>query len=138
MHILVPVNKELSTMKAISFGLVTNIVFNAFLIPIYGRNGAAVGTVIGEGVVLIVGLYYANRIVRVLKMLKNIWQYIIASLPIAFICYFSKMVFNEYILQIVFSVLFSAIIYISGIIVLKNETIYILIRMIKSKYNKRR
>jgi O-antigen/teichoic acid export membrane protein len=47
-------NKERLLIRAAAIGLVVNVVVNASLIPRFGANGAAIATVVGEGVSLVV------------------------------------------------------------------------------------
>lgn len=53
-QILVPLGNEIFVLYSEIAGAVVNLLFNAFFIPVYGASGAAIGTLIAEGVVFIV------------------------------------------------------------------------------------
>lgn len=54
LQVLVPLGLEKYTILSTVFGAVTDVVFNALLIPEYGALGAAIGTLVAELVVLVV------------------------------------------------------------------------------------
>ncbi len=138
MHILVPVNEETKTLKSILFGLIVNIFLNVLYIPKYGRDGAAIGTVVGELVVLLIGRYYAHKIINVKNNWLNYVQYIIASIPILVICFIMSSI-NNILIQTIISMIISVILYLLILYLLKNEFILFLkdvfIQYIKRKKN---
>lgn len=81
-QILVPMGKEKLILLSTIIGAISNIISNAILIPIYAENGAAVGTVIAEGMVAIVCFCYANYYFDTKQIFKYFSQYLLASLPI--------------------------------------------------------
>ncbi len=111
MHILLPINKEVQTLTAIISGLVVNVGLNLILIPNYGKNGAAIGSVIGELIVFIIGLVHIKQIFKIHELFMNLPQYIISSLPIIAIHFFSNELFSNYIMQCTLTIILSIISY---------------------------
>lgn len=62
MQILIPLNLEKYTVYSTIFGAVVDLIINAAAIPAYGSAGAAFGTLIAEGIVLIVQIYYLKKL----------------------------------------------------------------------------
>ena len=56
MQILVPLGREKKVLYSVIAGAVVDLILNAFLIPIYGPAGAAIGTLVAEISVLVVQL----------------------------------------------------------------------------------
>ncbi len=136
MHILIPVNKEKYTFLAIIGGVITNVGINAFLIPRFAGNGAAIGTVIGETVVLIIAFYYADRVVKMKSLFGKIYQYVLASLPIIIItCFFTHCI-NNLLAQCVWSIVVSVCTYFTILFLLKNETVIYIYNLILEKIHK--
>jgi O-antigen/teichoic acid export membrane protein len=78
-NLLYALKKQKSAMKIFFFGAVANTVFNIFMIPMFGIEGAALTTVLAEIVVLI-GIYMiARKIIRI-EILSNLWRPLLAGL----------------------------------------------------------
>lgn len=64
MQILVPLGKEKFVLYSEIVGAIVDLIFNAMLIPLYGASGAAAGTLLAEGVVLIVQYMVLKRKIK--------------------------------------------------------------------------
>lgn len=121
-HIFIPANKEKYTLLSVFLGLCTCVLLNYFLIPKLGITGAAIGTVVGESIVLVVALIFLRKVAKPSKLFKLINQYLIAALPIVIIGYLGNILFPNPILQSAFVVCLSAVAYLILLwFVFKNE-----------------
>lgn len=137
MHILVPLNQERKTFIAILGGLIVNISVNAWLIPQFARNGAAIGTILGELVVLALGICFVRQQIDLKNMFSGCYQYILAAIPVFLICRFAQDIFQNQVIQCCFAVIVSAIVYAGILILLKNQVVIyakdLFIKRIKEK-----
>lgn len=137
MHILIPVNKESYVLKAIVSGLVVNVGMTVFLIPYYGRNGAAIGTVIGESVVLLLAYRYINGMIDIKRVVKNIIQCLISATTIIPICAMISSYIQSIFIQMLLSVACSVALYISILVLLRNRTMFFVLETLR-EYVKRK
>ena len=61
-QILTPLNKERYVLVSVIVGALVDFVLNALLIPKMGAAGAAIGTLVAEGAVLCVQLYFIRKL----------------------------------------------------------------------------
>ncbi len=79
-------NLEKVTMRATIISLLTNVVLNAFLIPLISFNGASISTVFSEMVYFFYGSFYLKKEMR-LNNLVLLWKPLLSSVLMAFIVY---------------------------------------------------
>ena len=70
-QIFLPLNREKWTLISVIIGVGVNIALNAFLIPLYGAEGAAIGTICSESVVFIFDFILLSRIMNVFTLVKR-------------------------------------------------------------------
>ena len=136
MHILLPMNKEKYTLITIFSGLCFNVATNAFLIPRLGGVGAAIGTIIGETVVLVLGMKFVKEYVNLRDILKNCYQYIIGFVVVLACCLVCVHFINNNILVCITSVVTSVIAYGVLLIAMKNHYIMIFWKKFVRKFKK--
>ena len=110
-QILVPMGKEKLILLSTLVGAISNIVSNAILIPAYAENGAAIGTVIAEGMVALICFCYAKHYFDTKEIFKCISHYVIAALPIIGIGYIMYNVDLNIVLRMGISIVSSFIAY---------------------------
>lgn len=122
-QIFVPMKKEKIILKSTIFGAVTNFVGNLLLIPYWKENGAAVSTVLAEMAVSITCFYYIRRYFDMKQIFRNYYQYWVASITVLGV----TMIFNHfninYIIRMIFIIIFSAISYSTVLLLQKNTYI---------------
>lgn len=77
MNILIPFNKEKHYTIAVIVGAVTNLIANAFLIPILGAEGAVIGTLIAETTVCFVQLIRMPIKIPIIETCKSVLPYLL-------------------------------------------------------------
>jgi len=65
-QMMIPLGMEKSVLYSEIAGAITNLVLNAILIPFYGVSGAAIGTLVAEGVVMIWQYHAARKVSKTL------------------------------------------------------------------------
>lgn len=66
---LIPMEKDKEFNISVIAAAVVNVIFNYFLIPLYGAMGAVVGTLIAESIVLILYYYFSKKIIVLKKVI---------------------------------------------------------------------
>lgn len=131
-QILVPNNGEKKALQATIAGAVMNLLFNSILIPLYGRNGAAVATVITEIVVFIICICNASKVMNCKNIFRGVWQYCIAALAFVLVnMVIIKIGITGNILIVVSEIIIGAIAYIILLLIMKNQFIIELLQMVK-------
>ena len=103
--------KQLMWLNIVSLAL--NITLNLILIPIYAHLGAALTTVACIFLFLLLDYYYLNKVVKGIKIIKNIYKPVIAASAMGLIIYNLK----EYNLFLI--ILVGALIYFISLFLLK-------------------
>lgn len=80
-HSLIAVGRQDVLLKNAGLGLVVNVGVNLFLIPTYGKEGAAAATVLTEVAVLVPALVVLSRYIGSLPSFSVAWK----LLPVAFV-----------------------------------------------------
>lgn len=119
--VLIPFNMERIVLKATIISAIINIILNLVLIPKYNHNGAAISTLISEGVVCFIEWIYVKDRIRIKLNINGLCNILISSLTIIFIYFIITTmnfgVFTECIIIFILSV----ISYFTTMILLKDE-----------------
>jgi O-antigen/teichoic acid export membrane protein len=67
--------------------LLTNVLLDLVLIPVYGYVGAALGTLAGEAVLFSVGLMMLRQFTSNLAPLRLLWRPLLAGLTMGGVCW---------------------------------------------------
>lgn len=129
----IPLKKEKYNIISTGAAALLNLVMNFILIPRLMQNGAAIATVFAELIEFVINLYFFSKYVSLKLVLRNIWQYLAASLPIILICYFISLIQMNVLLYILISVIISVAVYFGILILIKNSYICDGINLIKGK-----
>lgn len=137
-QMLVPMKKENAVMISTFAGALVDLILNVILIPWYGSIGAAIGTLVAEGVVFIVQIIYLKDNVKYLfrnqGYLKLLLALMIASLSaIFFKCTLQGIFIKIAISGMVFFGLYIVVLYILKEEVVAENIMYILKKLRKNK-----
>jgi O-antigen/teichoic acid export membrane protein len=135
-QLLVPFGKEKLVFYATIGGAVINLVLDFTVIPFFSLYGAAVATVVSEIIVLSVCLPFLLKKFRVRFLLSGFWQYLIASLPIIPCYLLATLLFDNYLLCTLFTVVLSGISYLFVLWLFKNYVVKTFFNMVLRKRNK--
>lgn len=123
MQVLVPKEKNRGIVIAAFAGAFTDVVLNCMLIPSFGANGAAIGTVFAEIVVLIIQFSLITDVLKNVFSIKDVFK-ICFSTMVSGIClilftYFTS--FHSLFLNILFSALVFGVTYFVCLTIAKEE-----------------
>lgn len=121
--ILVIGNKEKECLISTTFTSLTNIGLNFILLPNWGIEGAAFTTIVAETLNFIIQLWYSRRIVHIEIKWKEIVQYVLACIPVAFICTGSMLLIDNILLVVITSVVLSVFAYFICLIIFRNPLV---------------
>lgn len=130
-QVFVPKAKEKLILLSTCSGALTNFICNAYLIPRFAENGAAIATVIAELIVTVVCLVNAGRFYNRGKIFSSYHQYWIAAVPVIAICCLMRSLISNYVLRIITTIVCSVIGYSIMLFVQKN--VYFLLVLEKAQ-----
>ena len=132
---LVPLGLERRIMISTICGAIVNFTCNFFLIPRYAENGAAIATVLSEGVVAAICYYNANRLFDMKVIFKPCSQYWLASIEIPMIVTVFYLIPMHFVLRMLVIILMSVTAYCLTLLILKNESMIQIINTLKKGAN---
>ena len=98
---LMPMKEDKIYVKSSIAGAVANLVINLILIPKYGANGAAVGTIFAEFFVMVIQVFAVNKKIPIIKYIYLCKHYIFCGI-LMFICvYFIGEILHENIISLI-------------------------------------
>ena len=122
-QILYPQGKEKKVLYSVIGGAVVNFSLNWLLIPKYAENGAAIATVIAEGIVLLIQLFlgykYLNFRIITLENCKFILANIFMSIGLVLIT--NYFVNDNIIFSLLIKIITGILVYIFSLIILKEN-----------------
>lgn len=126
--------KENIFMCSLIIGSTLNFIFNFIFIPHLKAKGAAIATLITEGIAVIIRLIFGKKVFKEIDIFeKNYLKILISSIMIIPGIFFIKSVPLNKELQIVLCVLSSVIIYLMFLILLKENIVIEILKKIKNK-----
>jgi O-antigen/teichoic acid export membrane protein len=133
-QIFMPYGKAKVSFYATLAGATGNMILNFLLIPKYSHEGAAFSTIIAEGIVLFVCVFYAKTIINIRGILNDSWQYVIATLPIIFVYYIVEWcdVTNLFAKSLLITI-FGILVYGIALLIMKNQFLIDLLEEVKNK-----
>ncbi len=123
-QILIPAGKEKEMLISVILGMVVNLSFNCFLIPVYKQNGAAFANVLSELVVTLSYMFFCFKIIPFKIPHRPLLFNLFATIPfiiVALIC--KSLNLNIFYVLIISSVAFIVSYLFIQIRVLKNSVI---------------
>ena len=122
-NVLVPLGKEKLVFLCLCGGVIINVICNIILIEKYGHNGAALASLITHFSILIMFTTVSKNIILPLLLRVKYIPYILSSILISLIIFAIKFLIDNIYLELAFSVISAASIYISILLAFKNELV---------------
>ncbi|MGB3623864.1 MAG: polysaccharide biosynthesis C-terminal domain-containing protein, partial [Ketobacter sp.] len=116
LNLLVSIDGQKLLWKLSCGGLIFNLVLNAFVIPIWGAEGAAATTVLSEVLVLMIGLFLLADKLPVRDFVMPLLKAITIGAVILLICEFSGVGLNLWLSVLLYCALMVPVIYVSGLL----------------------
>lgn len=124
--------KDKQYLRSTIISAAVNLILNFAAIPLWGWNGAALTTLIAEGIVLFSAVWYSKGLVKVKGLYKTVFSCILGCTGIVIVCILSKYV-SIYILRVAISITVSIVVYGIIMIVTKNDVAMYAINIIKNR-----
>ncbi|WP_294666467.1 flippase [uncultured Fusobacterium sp.] len=126
--------KENIFMYSLIIGSALNFIFNFMFIPYLKAKGAAIATLITEGIAIIIRLIFGKKVFKEIDIFeKNYLKILISSVMIIPGILFIKSIFLNKELQIVLCIFTSIIIYLVFLILLKENIVIEILKKLRSK-----
>ena len=130
-QLLMVFNQEKKLLHSVIIGAVVNVILNSIMIPLYQQNGAAIASVISEGVVMIAQVIFAIKYVKVnltKSFLRNIF---ISNLVMALIINIVKVMNFQQIVELCIAITIGGVTYIILNILFKNDIVLFGVNKVK-------
>lgn len=112
---------------------VINIVLNLILIPLFQENAAAFTTIVAEFVCMFINWWYGRKYVRVGGVLKTAWKVLVGCISIIVVTLLLQCIlWPHFIIYTIVDIILSVIVYFVMEIILKNESIYSVMKQMKN------
>ena len=131
--VLIPFRKEKIVLAATTCSAIVNVVLNLILVPKFNINASAFTTLLAELISAIICYIYGRKYTQYKPSINIMMSILIGSIGIYTVCYIISRIFSSTVIIITTSIVFSAIVYAIILILFKNPTLSILIRLIKQK-----
>ena len=132
-QILIPNGSEKDGCTGTIIGALSNLCLNALFIPFLGINGAAIASLIAELIVFLYFIWIMHKSLNIKFLFHECYKPLIASIGILLIVSMIKAIIQNYILRILFSILFAVIIYFGILVLLNFSLIKNELNILKSK-----
>jgi len=120
-QILLGMGFDKKVLIVVSLGTISSFCLNILLVGPYGSLGASIASVIAELIVLISAVIIVSRVMPVQINTKNIFQPILAALPIIFISFVFNHVIEYNFIYLLSTITASAVFYLMILVLIKNE-----------------
>ncbi|MFN8437931.1 MAG: flippase [Cytophagales bacterium] len=138
LQILIATGKDKEMFISVSMGMISGILFNLILIPIWDYNGASLANIISEAFVSLTYFYFVSKGFNIQLKFKPLRNALISCLLMIPTIEFIKFIFeNNAVLILLISIPFSATIYfLVQYVIFKSEIIADLLNFGKTKLSK--
>jgi len=89
-QILIPSGKDKQLLISITIGMITNLIMNFILIPVYKQNGAAVANVVSELIITLCYMFFCYRTIPFRISHKPILLNLLATFPFIAISFYTR------------------------------------------------
>ena len=121
MQYLIPTKRQNKYTLCIIIGTAANFVLNYFLIRIYASIGAAIASVVAEGIVAIVELFIVRKEIKVFSVLKSSAKYLISGVCMFAIIFAESFLLKSSIINSIIMIISGAFSYALFLIILRDE-----------------
>lgn len=136
MQILYPLGKEKIVILSTAVGAVVNFSLNWFLIPKYAQFGAAIATVVAEGMVILVMLFLGKRHLKVTYFKKQNLHYLIGTFLFLLYLYALDFFISNELVFLALGVTGSGLIYGAYLLIMKDIFAWQAISILRKKITK--
>lgn len=135
---LISTGRQKAYMYIVIVGGVVNVLVNAACIPFFGAVGAAIGSVVGEIVILIVQLTYVYKIreFEIYKIFSSSWHYIIAGVAMMIVTLFTQRVLPTNFIGLATLIVIGAACYCIILLLFRDEFAFMGVNIAKNSLNK--
>lgn len=132
-QIFMPLGKENWTLYSVIGGAITNFTLNMILIPKFGAMGAGVSTLCAEGMVTLIQIVLVRKFIKIFNitksLFKNFLNSIVMAIPVCICAYFIE----NMLLSLIIGISSGVVVYITLLVIKKNEIVINLLKTITSK-----
>lgn len=137
-HYYTPAGLKSKSSKFIIIGAVVNFTLNIVFIPKLLSTGAIIATLVAELIITLLYLRFCNGYLKINNLLKFSWKKLAGALIMWLSIEFIPQIFVNSLVMVVFKILFGICIYVSILILLKDDfTVDILKNKIINRFWKR-
>lgn len=129
----IPMRLEWLIVKSTIAGGIVDFLLNIILLPVLGRNGAAISTVAAEIVVMLISLRNARINIGIERVFKKYYQYYLCSIPIIIICILGNTFISSLGFRLIFDIVCSCISYFGLMLIEKNDLMLMVAKRITNR-----
>lgn len=122
-QMLIPMGRENVVMISTFIGAIVDLVFNSLLIPQLGANGAAIGTLVAECIVLIVQMVYLRMDILFLYSNQGYIKIMLALIISSVAAYILKILSSGIFMKLIVSAIVFFGIYVVTLYIMKEEIV---------------
>ncbi|MGN1012211.1 MAG: flippase [Clostridia bacterium] len=135
-QVLIPQKKDKVYVFSTIIGAIVNLIINLVSIPKWGANGASIGTILAELVVMIIQVYFVNKSIPIIKNILSTIPFIIIGFVMMIIVYFIGVKLETNILTLIIQIISGGSFYIIFTFIYLNITNNELLNMLKNMNKK--
>ena len=113
---------------------ISDILLNILFIPSFGAFGAALATVITEGIIFVIYDCFLSSFIKQLCIIKNLLEYILSSFVMGIVVFIAQNLFHNIIVKLIVPTICGIIVYGSCLLIFKNDFILEILIFIKNKF----
>ncbi len=134
-QILIAFNDERKIFYATLAGALSNIIMNLMLIPVLQQNGAALASVLSEGLVTLISYKYARKYLKIIPKASNVKCTFFSTIVMSLVLLLIKYFIINILLRFIICVLAGVCLYVGLNFLLKNQVIIEVFRWGKKSIN---
>lgn len=135
-QILIPLGKQKKYNIGVIIGALVNFSLNLILIPRLLSVGAAIASVIAEGVILIVFMLFSKEFYNGFEVIKLAKNYIVASIVMAILIKFISIWLDEGLQSLIIQILTGGVAYLLSLFFMRDALVFEGLTLMKKKFSK--
>lgn len=135
---LIPTHQDKKFTISILLGTIVNLVLNIILIPFYGSIGAAIATLIGECLVMIMMYSFVRKNIKLKEVIFSSYKYFISGIIMFIVTFFLSLNLESSIINTIIIILSGILIYFIILVVLKDSFLFKIFSIFKQRLRKER
>lgn len=130
---LVAMGRQQFFNRGVIFGATINLICNTILIPILKSQGAAIGSVLAEGVILILFSIYSKEYIDIKKTVVCALKYLLASLLMSAVVFILGNFLIESWISLFIQIAVGVLCYVLSLLIMHDETLMMITRMLTKR-----